>query len=66
MLTREELLSEGWEYQSFKDARNFALKMSNYYDLQNLIEKITDTKYLVTFSEQDNGQGQRILPTSSV
>ena len=55
MITREELLSEGWEYQSFKDARDFALKMSNYYDLQNLIEKITDTKYLVTFSEQDNG-----------
>jgi hypothetical protein len=55
MLTREELLSEGWKYTSFKDARDFALKMSNYYDLQNLIEKITDTKYLVTFSEQDNG-----------
>ena len=54
MITREELLSEVWEYQSFKNARNFALKMSNYYDLQNLIEKITDTKYLVTFTDQNN------------
>ena len=55
MITREELLSEGWEYQSFKDARDFALKMSNYYDLHNEIEHITENKYLVIFSEQDNG-----------
>lgn len=54
MLTREELLSEILEYASFKDARDYALKMSNYYDLQNIIEKVHDTKYLVTFTEQSN------------
>lgn len=55
MISREELLSEGWEYPSFIEARNFALKMSNYYDLHNEVERITETKYLVIFTEQDNG-----------
>ena len=56
MKTREELLSKAWEYDSFKDARNFALKVSNYYDLHNEVEHVTETKYLVIFSEQENGE----------
>lgn len=56
MKTREELLSKAWEYDSFKDARNFALKVSNYYDLHNEVEHVTETKYLVIFSELENEQ----------
>ena len=55
MKTREELLNETTIFDSFNDARNFALKMSNYYDLHNEVEHVTETKYLVIFSEQDNG-----------
>ena len=54
MKTREELLNGAWEYDSFNDARNFALKMSNYYDLHNEVEHVTETKYLVIFTELDN------------
>lgn len=55
MKTREELINEPTVFESFEDARNFALKMSNYYDLHNEVEHITKTKYYVIFSEIDNG-----------
>lgn len=54
MKTREELLNETTIFESFEEARNFALKMSNYYDLHNEIEHAF-TKYYVIFSEIDNG-----------
>jgi len=58
MKTREELLfdiqNEPTVFESFEEARNFALKMSNYYDLQNEIEHAF-TKYYVIFTEIDNG-----------
>lgn len=54
MKTREELLSEPTIFEAFEEARNFALKMSNYYDLHNEVEHAF-TKYYVIFSEQDNG-----------
>ena len=54
MKTREELINEPTVFESFEEARNFALKMSNYYDLHNEIEHAF-TKHYVIFTEIDNG-----------
>jgi hypothetical protein len=54
MISREELLSGVFPYPSFIEARNFALKISNYYDLDNEIISTTETMYLVVFTEQEN------------
>lgn len=54
--TREELLSGSYEYESYEDARDFALKMSNHYDLHNQIVHALPTRYFIIFLEHEDAE----------
>lgn len=53
-ISRDELLYEPWKFDSFIEARNFALDWCNYYDLDIEIEPDTKDKFYVIFSEPEN------------
>ena len=55
MISREELMREPWKFNSFNEARNWALLWCNYYaGLHNEIEDNTKDEFYVVFTEQEN------------